>query len=58
MRESEYSASLEMLAPRVQLMEDAIRIERELAAAAEDGSTSEDDDDVVLDVDVENKYEE
>lgn len=56
LRESEYRASLEMLAPGVRIMQDAIRIERELAAAAEDGNASEDDD-VILDADIEDYNE-
>lgn len=52
LRESDYRECLEMLTPRVQAMQEAIRIERELAAAAEDSSASEDDDEI-LDADVE-----
>lgn len=42
LRESEYRVCLEMLAPLVQAMQEAIRIERE--AAAQDSGESEDDD--------------
>jgi len=52
LRESEYRMCLEIHAPLVQAMQEAIRIEQELAATKEGGSASEDDD-VFLDADVE-----
>ncbi|WP_249604927.1 ATP-binding protein [Chromobacterium sp. IRSSSOUMB001] len=57
LRESDYRESLEILAPQVQAMQEAIHIERERTAATEeDSSTNEDDTDT--DTDVEDEDEE